>query len=436
MIFSSQLGKLDGRHTERSLQTIANHLRRMQEELEYRLANLDSSNINEINMDQTKVFTKGKDINNIIIEQDKKMSQFQQTVDGFSQKLADYEEGYSEWTQTVEEFRSTVSDYETKISAWSQTVDGFTQQVADYEKGYSSLVQTVEGFTQQVADFETGYSSWEQTVEGFQWTVQKFEQQLGASLTLDESGLIVRNSDGSVVLIGGGQIDANTVCAKYLYGTRVYLTDSNQNIIGQLTITNTSTGDGLEINTYAGQGGIKINASGNVSIVPGGSAYYVGIGHGGKYVSCQTDLQPSSAHYTCGTSSYPWDTVYASSGEISTSDREKKNSIDYDMTAYESLFDGLKPCSFKLNDGTSDRRHIALVAQDVEATLAAVGLSTQDFAGFVKSPKKDENENVIAGEYDYFLRYGEFIGLCIAEIQKLKARVTELEKGGMHRAVH
>ena len=59
-------------------------------------------------------------------------------------------------------------------------------------------------------------------------------------------------------------------------------------------------------------------------------------------------------------------------------------------------------------------------AEEPEAALEELGLTTADFAGLVKSPRED-------GGYDYFLRYNEFIPINTWEIQKLKARVAELE---------
>ena len=51
-----------------------------------------------------------------------------------------------------------------------------------------------------------------------------------------------------------------------------------------------------------------------------------------------------------------------------------------------------------------------------------------DFAGFIKSPREDAEGNTIDGEYDYALRYAEFIPMLIWQVQKLKARAAELEE--------
>ena len=125
-------------------------------------------------------------------------------------------------------------------------------------------------------------------------------------------------------------------------------------------------------------------------------------------------------------------TVYQTNGTLIASDRELKHDIEYDLEAYDVIFDNLKPSRFKYNDGTSGRYHTALIAQDVKEAILAAGLTTQDFAGYCEVPiyEKDEDGNStenITG-YTCALRYDEFIALNIRQIQMLKARVAELER--------
>ena len=412
MIFSSQLGKLDGHNTEQLIQSVANHLRKMQEELEYRLSVLDSSNINEINADKTKFLVKGEEISNIITKQDRKLSEFGQTIDGFRTQVADYEKGYSEWTQTV---------------------DGFTRQVGDYEGKVSEFTQTVDGFRKQVADYTTGYSSWEQTVEGFRQQVVDTKNALSTTLKMDASGLYITDQNGNTVMISGSQIDASTIRVSNLYGGNIYLKYPVYGLSGNLlgyvnagviTVNDASTAAyAFDLTSY---GALRLAAqSGDAYISAGG---YVTLDGAAGNTSRGNFTPSGSDRYTLGASNYRWSDIYAMNSEITTSDREKKNSIDYNMERYGKFFDLLKPCSYKLNDGTSGRTHINMISQDVEKALLAAGLTAQDFAGFIKSPKQDEEGNVIEDEYDYALRYGEFIGLCISEIQKLKTKVAELER--------
>ena len=112
-----------------------------------------------------------------------------------------------------------------------------------------------------------------------------------------------------------------------------------------------------------------------------------------------------------------------------TSDRTKKEALNYDLDRYEAFFDTLRPASFRFVDGQSGRTHLGMVSQDIEEELEAAGLTDMDFAGFIRSPRRDEKGNEIAGELDYMLRYEEFIPMCIYQIQKLKARVAKLERG-------
>lgn len=107
------------------------------------------------------------------------------------------------------------------------------------------------------------------------------------------------------------------------------------------------------------------------------------------------------------------------SGSI-VSDRNLKNSIANIPTKYETLFDSLIPRTYKYNDGASGRTHIGMIAQEVKDAMEAAGISSTEFAAYIESI--DLDGNTVCG-----LRYEEFIALCINEIQKLKARVSELE---------
>lgn len=122
-----------------------------------------------------------------------------------------------------------------------------------------------------------------------------------------------------------------------------------------------------------------------------------------------------------GYSNNRWSVVYAQTGTISTSDREKKKDISYDLAQYDALFDRLRPACYRMKDGTSGRIHTGLIAQDVEQALEDCGLNGSAFAAFVRSPRAD-------GGADYGLRYEELTALCIRQIQKLAARVKRLEE--------
>ena len=104
-----------------------------------------------------------------------------------------------------------------------------------------------------------------------------------------------------------------------------------------------------------------------------------------------------------------------------TSDRTKKFNIEEQSEVYSRVFDRLVPVTFKYNNGTSDRTHLGLIAQDVEDAVLAEGLTTQEFAPVVYSFDKDGNK------VNYGIRYEELVSLCIHEIQKLKSRLEKTD---------
>jgi len=133
----------------------------------------------------------------------------------------------------------------------------------------------------------------------------------------------------------------------------------------------------------------------------------------------------SSGSVDIGSSSHKWNDIYAVNATIQTSDENEKNSIEVLPESYSVFFDALSSIRYKFNAGTSNRFHCGLGAQGVINALTAAGLTTSDFAGVCISSYTDEETGETVQKYG--LRYGEFISLCINEIQKLKARVAALE---------
>ena len=147
-------------------------------------------------------------------------------------------------------------------------------------------------------------------------------------------------------------------------------------------------------------------------------------GAAGPHLTIQGNVTPNyNDRYSCGESGSKWTDVWATNSQISTSDRQIKTDISYDISRYNQLFDALRPVSYKFIDGTSGRTHLGLIAQDVEDALDGLGISTQDCAAFIKELGEDER----SGEpiYRYAIRYGEFIPLLIYEVQQIKSALKE-----------
>ncbi len=141
---------------------------------------------------------------------------------------------------------------------------------------------------------------------------------------------------------------------------------------------------------------------------------------------------------TLGQPNYKWGVIYSNSATISTSDRNEKHDImDLDGEQTRNLILGLKPKSYKLNNGESGRTHYGMIAQDLEELMGKIGMDSMDFAGFIKSPKTasvydDEgnriSEEIIPGEYTYGLRYEEFIPPIVKVVQEQQKEINLLKE--------
>ncbi len=161
-----------------------------------------------------------------------------------------------------------------------------------------------------------------------------------------------------------------------------------------------------------------------------------------SYTFDGTALWAFSNTLDLGKSTYKWRNIYATNGTIQTSDRTQKKDINsLETQKAQEFINGLNPVSYKMLDGTSGRTHYGFIAQDVEELIIQLGMDSKDFAGFIKSPKKiikyeDENgkklenpiEEVLEGEYDYALRYDEFIAPLIKVVQEQQKMIEEQQR--------
>lgn len=152
----------------------------------------------------------------------------------------------------------------------------------------------------------------------------------------------------------------------------------------------------------------------------------------------------------CGSSSQKWKAVYCKNSTNTTSDLTKKNNIKQIDDRYIKLFDLIQPYTYMFNNG--DRVHTGFISQYVEEAMKQVGLTAEELGFFCKDIKEkavfDENGNWLRSdkvydengnpEYEYALRYGEYIAIMAEKIKrlettyndkigKLEAKLIELE---------
>jgi len=344
----------------------------------------------------------------------------------------------------VANLTETVSSQGASIVSVTQTVSGHSTKIASINQSVTqdeakiALVVTSSGSTNKVnsAGIVTAINDSGSTVK---INADKI-QMTGTTTFLKASDV---GSSGSTT-ISGDRITTGKIKADYigLYGLmNVYVASNWAQNAGQFGY---QTSTGITLTSTFTDIAIAAGSSRKIEINTNTSYYNVGINcvviehsHSGAA------LRPRNwTTISCGTSSNKWKDVWATNGTIQTSDRNKKKDINYSYKMDE-FFDDLKPCSFKMIEGQSGRTHYGLIAQDIEVSLNKCGLSAIDFAGFCKDPKYKEvtyyeddalgvprertKMEVVKDEYEYSLRYDEFISLCIDQIHKLKKRVKELE---------
>lgn len=363
-------------------------------------------------------------------------TEFTVELEGITSKVTGLNGKYTALEQKVDSFKLTVSNGSTSstmslmangVSISSQTIR-MTGLVSF--TGLANGTTTIDGACIKTGTIDaeyinlTGAIRWRDLSASVQddindaYSMAEDAQSLASDLDNVVGGWTYRGS----TYIDGGMIMTGTVMASQLLGGEVGLLDSRERLVGGLLISSTQTGYGVEL--YTDYGGIRINAGGNFWV----DSYNGSFGLTSSGVVCGDNCVPSrTGSYSLGKGGLHWSDVYADNDTIVTSDREKKEAVAYGLDRYAALFDALRPVSFRLRKGQSGRTHLGLIAQDVEAAMEAAGLTGMDFAGLIKSPRLDGEGKEMDGLYDYALRYGEFIALCIAEIQGLKGRVTKLE---------
>lgn len=132
----------------------------------------------------------------------------------------------------------------------------------------------------------------------------------------------------------------------------------------------------------------------------------------------------SGVSYNLGSSTNGWTNIYSINSQTVTSstasDARLKQNIKTISSKYDKLFDILKPVTFKFKDDLikNDSTHIGFIAQDVEDAMLEANLTSKDL-GLLSISNDSEGR--------YSLAYQEFIALNVAQIQKLKKQVAELE---------
>ena len=183
-------------------------------------------------------------------------------------------------------------------------------------------------------------------------------------------------------------------------GTSYLTTAVNTGTNGLVSLTTTSASDiiGLELfnNTYPNSGKPTIaftNWSSGGLYSPrfkasGNAIYFSGLVGGGAITGGEFSAL-SDGGPTLGSASHRWNTVYASTGSINTSDANQKQQIALLTEAEQTAAKAIKGLirTFKFNDavekkGDKARIHVGVIAQQVQAAFSDCGLDASNYAIF------------------------------------------------------
>lgn len=315
-------------------------------------------------------------------------------------------------SKTAEQIRLEVQGVDERVSAIDVSLEEITLVVAGLDGAMSSIEQKMDSIELSVSSAD-GSTTFKLLSDGAELSAKTLNLSVDA---VNVTGKVTADQiDASKLKVKAANI-TGTLTAEELIGETVALLDANGEEAGWITIGDASSSD-YRVELKSGGALYLSSADGAVWL----ESPYNSLGLSLDGVTVDDHFYPQAdGVYDLGDGDFRWSNIYAETDEINTSDRNEKHDIRYDMERFDVFFDGLMPVVFKFNKGTSNRDHVGLVAQDVEDNLTACDLTGTDFAGFVKFEKKD-------GSYGYGLRYGEFIGLLIDQVQRLKIRVAELE---------
>lgn len=357
----------------------------------------------------------------------KKLAEYKATADGLSADLSKFETKVN-------------SDYITKIDAQASIKLSADELKEDFSKtisNYSTTTQMNLAISESAEGIMTNVSKTYATkgvVSRLETSIKATAEGLETKVSKDKLVTEI-NASAEKVLISSSKLDLKGLV------TISALQESGQTVINADNIT-TGTIKGRRLEACAMDGGAIAIGANNIVMNEAGlwvigecsvdkPAYQVN--NRGEIMQYWTDgirrfysngLGVSGTwvtHFDEYTASSDWYKICIAANN--TSDARYKNTIKSldDEEHMEELFNSLKPSAFYYNKGTEyveTQRHLGFIAQDIEKAITEAGIEA-DMALFdhINEDKLGVNKQ-------------ELIALCVWQIQKLKARVTEFEKKG------
>ena len=413
-MFPSFTGEED---LEERVTTIQDYMFMLVEQLRYTLHNLDLANLNAAAVDQFQDLLT-EPIYARLEEDDGRLTQLAITADGLAGQISDAEGDITALQATAQGLSAQITDAEGDITALQATAQGLSAQIASAEGEILSLQATASGLSSTVADQQGQITSLIQTVDSFSLSVSNGESS--STIRLEADGTVIDSvrvtftgavmfadlEDSGATVINGDNVTTGTIFADYIH------------LGGQMDVYQTSSG--FSLGGYIGyMSGMSASGSTTAGIAIASSneaAVVICTTNGARmgYDGVSTVVCTSTQVSITG------DTVFINGEPQTTSDARLKTEKQYDVEKYLGVFDRLRPCTFVYSG--HKRRHMGLIAQEVQEALAAEGIPESDFAALCTEPPGEERPEGL-----YTLRYGEIQIMAIAKLQQLAAEIKELK---------
>lgn len=245
-----------------------------------------------------------------------------------------------------------------------------------------------------------------------------------SSVSSGSHNVVAGQAAGNKITSGSYNVIIGSGCAQGITETQ------NAVIIGSFAVQSTTSANNAIIignNVYKGVDNLDnrfvVGGDGGLAFLSGDMGQ-----DSGNYLRVNASYTPAQSEiFNLGTANYKWNTVFASTGSIVTSDSRCKSSV---ASASDTLLDAVGNVSihtFQFTDAVekkgaeSARFHVGVIAQEVASAFEAQGLDAARYGLFCHDEWKDEYETVeVVDQPEVLGKDGEVVTPAVTHTEQKK----------------
>lgn len=338
----------------------------------------------------------------------------------------------------------------TTITTSNGTIGQFNLGSALYS-GTESLTSTIPGIYIGIngiksclnKDYYTIINNGKITVRGVGVDSDNKSYNMQASLVGGQLKIIDIDTSTNFTTIQGHMMELNSSKHNsnskiFPYGINITNTNNNSKItIGSTSIVIKNIDDSKYI--YSSLDGIIYRNIQRIDVINTYFSHYVGSNYSKQfkimnneelaYPDCDASIYGKTQ---IGKDLYVHGTLFSSDGNVQTSDRDLKNSIEsLNLSESSNFIYSLNPVKYKYNKNSSNRYHHGFIAQEVKESMGENDWGVyidETYSGMIDNKLCDKDGNVIEENKAHkALRYDELLADIVATIQSQNQRIIELE---------